>query len=152
MSRCIAQGHIVGPTAYWLSSLLFHANPPSHSWGTAFLYLTFEFQGQGYGRGQSSKPQNVSHFLSIRIPFVPCKSVLWFPWYESFGIWHWKSKVNVISVHCFKTTGVDDSLRTSISLNPSSGLDICAPQSLDHSGTIFDKVLAHAQAHMWQIG
>ena len=35
--KVIAQGHIIGITSYWLTSLWFHVNQPSHFRDTAFL-------------------------------------------------------------------------------------------------------------------
>ena len=44
---------------------------------TVFLKnLTLEIQGQGHGRGQSSKWQSESHFQSTHVPFVPCQSAI----------------------------------------------------------------------------
>ena len=40
--KVIAQGYIVGPTSYWLTSFLFHTNRPSHSWNTAFSKFYLE--------------------------------------------------------------------------------------------------------------
>ena len=90
--KVIAEHHIVGPTSYWFTSPLFHVNGPSHSWNTAFQNLTIKSQGQGHGRGQSTKPQSVSHFLLIHIPFIPCQSALLFLWYCFFNIWPWNSQ------------------------------------------------------------
>ena len=40
--KAITQGHTVCPTSYWLTSLLFHFNQPSHSWDTAFSKFNLE--------------------------------------------------------------------------------------------------------------
>ena len=36
------QGQVRGPTSYWFTSLLFHVNQPSHSWGMAISKFTHE--------------------------------------------------------------------------------------------------------------
>ena len=33
------ESHNMGPTFYWLTSLSFHVNRPSHSWDTTFFYI-----------------------------------------------------------------------------------------------------------------
>ena len=71
-----------------------------------FQNLSLKIQGQGHGRGQSSKPQSVFHFLLIHIPFVPCKPTLSFLWYGFFNIWPWKSMV--ISPWCCTIIGLDN--------------------------------------------
>ena len=54
-SRSCIQGHTVGPTSYWLASILFHS---SNSRGIPkielFQNLTSKIQAQGHGWGQSS--------------------------------------------------------------------------------------------------
>ena len=42
MGKVKVQGHIVVPTSYWLTSLLFHVNLPSHSWDTAISKFDLE--------------------------------------------------------------------------------------------------------------
>ena len=79
-------------TSYRLTSLWFHVKWPSHSSDTAFS-LTLEIQGQGH----SSRSQSRDNTLSTLIPFVPCQSPVTFLGYSYFKIWHWKSKVKVIS-------------------------------------------------------
>ena len=58
--------------------------------------LTLQFQGQGHGWAQRSKPQCGSNFLSTHILFVPCQSALPFLGYSFFKIWPWNSEVKVI--------------------------------------------------------
>ena len=69
--KVIAKGHIVGPTSNRLISLLFQLTLPFLIY-SFFLNLTLKIQGQGHGGGQGLKPQSLSHFLSIHIPFIQC--------------------------------------------------------------------------------
>ena len=45
MGEVTIQSHNVGLTSYWLTSLLFHVNRPSHSWNTASSKFDLENQG-----------------------------------------------------------------------------------------------------------
>ena len=45
MGEVTVQSHNVGLTNYWLTSLSFHVNRPSHSWDTAFSKFDFENPG-----------------------------------------------------------------------------------------------------------
>ena len=117
MDEIKIQSHKVDLTSCGLTPLLFHVNRSSNSWDTTFFKihpfcfmlmnppvteihlfqnLTFKIQGQCHRTGKSSKPQSVSHFLSICIPFVLCQSALLFLRYGFFNLWPWKSKVKVI--------------------------------------------------------
>ena len=53
-AKVIAQVHIVRPTPYRFTSLLFHVTPPIPEI-LLFLNLTLKIQGQGHGRVQSHK-------------------------------------------------------------------------------------------------
>ena len=52
------ESHNMGPTFYWLISLYFHDNRPSHSWLWLFQNLTLKIQGQGHGWGERWKSQS----------------------------------------------------------------------------------------------
>ena len=45
MDEVTVQSHNMGLASYWLTSLLFQVNQPSHSWDTAFSKFDFENQG-----------------------------------------------------------------------------------------------------------
>ena len=47
MGEDTVQSHNVGLTSYWLISLSFHVNRPSHSWDTTFSKFDLENQGSG---------------------------------------------------------------------------------------------------------
>ena len=122
--KVIAQDQVMGPTSYRLTSLLFHVNWPSHSY-TAFSKFDLENWRSRSWERSSSKPQSVTHFLSIHIPFVLCQSVLLFLCYSFFNIWPWKSKVKVISQWCCTTTGLYISIELGSGVNPSRGFRVC---------------------------
>ena len=90
------ESHKVGVASYWLTSLSFYVNRPSHSWDTAFSKSTLKTQGQGYRWGGHWKSQNESNILSTNIPLIPCQSAIPFLIYNSFKIRPWKSKVKVM--------------------------------------------------------
>ena len=83
--------HLVGPTSYWLTFLLFYFNP----WNKVSQNLTLKFQGRAHWRGHSSKhvplPTDSHPFrsMSIGLPI---------PVIQLFKICPWKSKVKIINL------------------------------------------------------
>ena len=72
-----------------------------------FENLTLKIKGQGHGWGHSSKSQCGSNILLAHIPFIPCQSGIWFPSYDFFKIWLWKSSVNVMGEVTVQSYNVD---------------------------------------------
>ena len=81
------QSHTVGPKTYWITSLLFHVNLPSHSWDTAIWKSKVNIIAQGHYSGFNT--------LSTDIAFVPYQPTLPILRYSFFKILPWKSKVKV---------------------------------------------------------
>ena len=66
MGKVKGQGHIVGPTAYWLTKLLFHINQLSNSWDTAISQFDLE------------SPRSIVEISGQKIVFSPqCDSLHW---------------------------------------------------------------------------
>ena len=66
--KVIAQGHIVGPTPYWLTSLSFHVNQPSHSWDMAIS--TYDLENPR-SKSRSHNPSSIwciSFFFYVNRP------------------------------------------------------------------------------------
>ena len=90
------QSHNAGIASYWLTSLSFHVNRPSHSWDTAFSKFDLENQRSRLWVRSQFKSQWGSNILSTHISFVPCQSALPSLRYSIFKSWPWKSRVKVI--------------------------------------------------------
>ena len=102
--KVIAQSHIVGPTSYRFTSLLFQVNWSSHSWNTAFFKFDLE-----NSRSWEWEMFKATKSVPLPIDSHPFHSALLFLWYGFFNIWPWKSKVNVISPWSCTTKGLDNS-------------------------------------------
>ena len=102
------QSHNVCLTSYRLTSLWFYENRPSlwfyenrpsHPWDAVFSKLGIEKNlEKNLKKSQSHSSRSHSRYntISTRIPFVPCRSVLPFLWYNYYKIWRWKFKVKVM--------------------------------------------------------
>ena len=121
MCEVIVQSHNMSLTSYWLTSLWFHVNWPSHSWDTAFSNLTLKIQSQCHSWRSYSRYNT----LSTHIPFVPCRSALPFLGYSILKIWPWKSSVKVKCLWCCTTKGPDKSIELHSGVAPCTQIRSC---------------------------
>ena len=140
MSEVKVESHNMGPTFSQLTFLSFHVNWASHSWVNVFFQnLTLKIKGQVHGWGHSSKSQCGSNILLTYIPFVP------FLRYIIFKIWLWKTMM----LQKYRSRQFH---RTLNGINPSCGFRDMGSTKSDPSAAWFDKLLAHGQALMVQMG
>ena len=104
------KSHNMGPTFYWLISLYFHVNRPSHSWDMTFSKFDLENpRSRSWVRG-TLKVTKWCNILSTHTPFVLCQSVIPFLRYSIFKIWPSKFQVKVKWPWCCTSTGLDNSI------------------------------------------
>ena len=87
------QGHTVGAISYWLTSLLFHVNQPTHPWETAISKFDLENQVHGHIVGALSY-WLTSLLFHVNWP-VPASWERAILRHHYFQIWPWKSKSKI---------------------------------------------------------
>ena len=152
MGEVTIQSYNVGLTSYWLTSLWFHVNRPSHSWVMTFFKIwpwNSKVKVMGEVTVQSHNVGLTSYRHTSLLFHVNRPSHSWNTASSKYDLETQGQGQMTLMLHNYRSRQFH---RTSNRINPSSGSKDMGSTKSGPSAAWCDKFLADGQTHMGQMG